>query len=383
MEFLRPNSNRLNRKINDFMKLKQVAPLNPPKSVRVAPETTEEKVSAYVRFLSSPFLVRALNDRITKKFHTRESSAALCDYYRRNPDLKSLTLSKEIPRMEYEFTVTGGKRLREAEEIKSFFRDYECDETDDLILRAANQALMADLLAVLVSGGVIKNEYLATAVAKKCAFFVNMDLRFKEERKFVKGVCDFVVSIPGGNDGRSRLRLATVRASAYFSPDSGKGSAPLLSYRVHGIQPHLDLEKDAHVIKTAAKWLAAHLHHEENATHHAPTSHSRAPKQQNSFDLGFSMPSFGKPNLDIASKVRSVIDTVAVIDQQTEAAETPSRGPRRTNSAPVVAEIPKAPIISGATPRDFAMEQLILEQRIILASYGGDVEARNDNEVRC
>jgi len=343
--------------------------------------TTEENITSYVRYLRCPSLVDALNGQIGKELHTKEAAAALCDYYRRNPKLKSLTLSKEITRLDYEFTLKAGRSLRKAEEIREYFEEQRrCDEIDDLVLRASNQTLIADLLELLMSdsGGVVRRQYLATAVATKCRFFVNMGIRFKSERKFVKCVCDFVVSIPGGHDGRSRLNLAIVRAGVFFSPGKaggygGDGAAgPLLRYQILGIEPCLDPERDAQIIKISASWLAAHLHHEENETHHAPPPvvGNCAPKkqQQSAFDFGLSFAK--KSKLDFAAKVRSVIDTASVIDQQTDVAATcgvtERRRPSTIGPARIVAARVPIRVVPGVSAQDFLMDQLIIEQRVAL-----------------
>mmetsp|Transcript_62788 Transcript_62788/g.185414 ORF Transcript_62788/g.185414 Transcript_62788/m.185414 type:complete len:384 (-) Transcript_62788:82-1233(-) len=368
------STSRNRAKIGNSVHAKRIMPVSiASKDALPIAASTEERVASYVCYLQSPSLVHDLNCSISNQFHTRESATVLCDYYRSKPTLKSLTLSKEVPRMDYEFTLKGGRKIRAPEDIKTFFDNYECDEADELILRASNQTLMADLLGVLLrDGGVVKRQFLATAVAKRCRFFVNMETRFKNERKFVKAVCDFVICIPGGKDGKSRLSLATVRACAFFSPDTGTGT--LLRYQIHSVKPHLDPERDSQVIKTAALWLATHLHHEENDTHHAPPRKIRSPTKQASFDFGFRVP-FRKPNLDLVSKMRSVLDTVAVIDKRAGAAVVSQPQQKGQSNCTPIPRCTKAMIPAeqadeaSVSAMDFMMDQLIIEQKLVLAQF--------------
>lgn len=241
-------------------------------------------------------LVRSVNEALDMEFNANPTVADdMIDYYKSRPELKEFTLKSELPRMDYEVLVideTGDDRkLVSTDEIRAYFASPEeeeksLDEEVEIILRAANQSLLADPLAMLTGEGDGKlvhfGSFHSTLIATACSF--QLDLRREGERR-VKVNCELAVCVPSGLDGTGRapeksqesydtnhieegqaeqsatLELARATLSIQFSPSpTSTPSGPLVKYTLIDVQPMItdyqEGSEDAEAMHMAAAILA-------------------------------------------------------------------------------------------------------------------------------
>lgn len=161
--------------------------------------------------------------------------------------------------MDYEvITVDGGTgkdvKLVSTDEIRSYFASLEEGKQDDeieIIIRAANQSLLADPLAMLTGEGdgklVHSGSFHSTVIATVCSF--KLDLRHEGERH-IKVNCELAICVPSGlepdNNGiddsdenedkvSATLELARANLLIQFSPSptstpSGKKSCTIFAH---------------------------------------------------------------------------------------------------------------------------------------------------------
>lgn len=161
-------------------------------------------------------LVRSVNEALDMEFNASPTVADdMIDYYKSRPELKEFTLKSELPRMDYEILVIDeesgeDKKLLSTDEIRAYFSSLEEEEGDldeeiEIILRAANQSLLADPLSLLTGEGEGKlvhfGSFHSTLIATVCSF--QLDLRREGERR-VKVNCELAVCVPSGLDGVGR-----------------------------------------------------------------------------------------------------------------------------------------------------------------------------------
>ena len=173
-------------------------------------------------------------------------------YYANRPELRNYTLGVELDRdLDYTLILNDGTTVTDKEEIRTYFKNNEDtsketdhkgrDETElpiqELLIRAANQSLLADALAVLSSsseevlipslqqdtqqinevdkrdqvlGLILSGPILnMTSVVEKCHFTIDI------QRERVEGICVLAIVIP--NEDR-RLVLARAILVATFIP---------------------------------------------------------------------------------------------------------------------------------------------------------------------
>jgi len=241
--------------------------------------------------------------------------------------------------MEYQIMVSDELILVDAMEIQQNFQQNPIDNlVDDMLLRASNRSLLADIFPMITSTGtgststgststgsgssldyddndnnidididiescgIIRSELLATAVATKCRFVLDM----REERS-TQVECTLVVSVPyiqqetgidngsGGNSGNSgsgysngnssstsndsKLDVASVRIMVQFSPEP---SAPYVKYHLVSIDPMLNVNSptDREKIRIAARVLEEIIgidQDQDQHHHHHHHQHQRSP----------------------------------------------------------------------------------------------------------
>ncbi|KAL7517181.1 hypothetical protein ACHAWX_004611 [Stephanocyclus meneghinianus] len=246
-------------------------------------------------------VVRAVNEALDMEFNANPNVAdEMIDYYRSRPELKEFTLKSELPRMDYEVLVVDdetGKdvKLVSTDDIRSYFssleeKNQQIDEEVEIILRAANQSLLADPLAMLTGEGdgklVHSGSFHSTLIATVCSFHI--DLRREGERR-VKINCELAICVPSGTDGMGRaparssddsgnkedeedrgeqsatLELARANLAIQFSPSpTSTPSGPLVKYTLLDVKPTItdyeDGSDDARAIHMAAAVLAQDRH---------------------------------------------------------------------------------------------------------------------------
>lgn len=238
-------------------------------------------------------LVMSINDAFDLEFNANPTTAdKMLEYYRSRPELKEFTLKSELPRMRYNLLVvdeeTGkGTKFITTEEIRSYFTSFDestrDDEETDIILRAANQSLLADPMAMLTSEGegmlVHSGSFHSTLIATDCSF--KLDLR-REGQRLVKVHCELAICVPSGMDGSNNtidsaegkekndnssptLELARANLVIQFSPSpTSTPSGPLVKYCLMDIIPTMsnfeEGSDNTRAIHSAAAVLARDRH---------------------------------------------------------------------------------------------------------------------------
>ena len=234
-------------------------------------------------------LISSINDAFDLEFNANPNVADnMLEYYRSRPELRDFTLKSELPRMNYEVLVvddeTGKEiKLNTTDGIRSYFalREQSNAEDDevDIILRAANQSLLADPLGILSGEGdgrlVHSGRFHSTLIATDCSF--KLDLRREGQRR-VKVQCELAICIPSGSDGSiisaalsedegkdekssATLELAHAILVIQFSPSpTSTPSGPLVKYALMDIKltisDYEDGTETAKAIHNAAAALA-------------------------------------------------------------------------------------------------------------------------------
>ena len=194
-------------------------------------------------------------------------------YYANRPPLRSYTLGVELDRdLDYTLILNDGKTVTDKEEIRRYFHFRNNEETpqsmeykeikykkdnalpiEELLIRAANQSLLADALAALSSSSEevlipslqqdtqqneVQREVLGlilsgpilnmTSVVEKCHFTVDI------QRERVEGICVLAIVIP---DEDRRLVLARAILIGTFIPGE-KESSRKLQYEMKMVKCH-------------------------------------------------------------------------------------------------------------------------------------------------
>jgi hypothetical protein len=282
-------------------------------------------------------LVRSVNESLDMEFNANPSVADdMIDYYKSRPELKEFTLKSELPRMNYEVLIVdeesgGDNKLVTTDEIRAYFsaleeKEESLDEEVDIILRAANQSLLADPLAMLTGEGEGKlvhfGSFHSTLIATVCSF--QLDLRREGERR-VKVNCELAICVPSGLDGAGRapekspendehgeedtmeqeeqsatLELARATLAIQFSPSpTSTPSGPLVKYTLLDVKPMItnyeEGSEDASAIHTAAAVLARDRH---SGMRVKETPHESRPTATRRFLSRFSNMSIRTPGSD-------------------------------------------------------------------------------------
>lgn len=207
-------------------------------------------------------------DRLNHKLHkqltrrgrhrsrrSRQNAAAdLLAYYATRPELKKLTLGVEMDRMEYTLILEDGQVVKDKDCIRAYFvaheesrtQDEDYIETDELLVRAANQSILADAIMALTSSEDVhdynnshcKDFFVSlspccqeksrmkvdntcfilsgptlsmSAIAEKCGIVIDL------QKGLVNAVCVLATSVPACTPS-GRLVLARAILSVQFQP---------------------------------------------------------------------------------------------------------------------------------------------------------------------
>ncbi len=250
-------------------------------------------------------LISTINGAFDVEFNANPTVADdMIEYYRSRPELKEFTLKSELPRMDYEVLLLDQQtnetlKLTNTDEIRSYFASLEdgnMDEEVELLIRASNQSLLADPLAMLTGEGegklVHSGSFHSTVIATECSF--KLDLRHEGQRR-VKVHCELAICVPSGADNAAgyegtltpensesdqklerksaTLELARADLAIQFSPSpTSTPSGPLVKYTLLDIKPTIsdygvEGENEA-AIQSAVMVLArdrhTHIRYNEN-----------------------------------------------------------------------------------------------------------------------
>ena len=145
-----------------------------------------------------------LHKKLTRRGHrsrrSRHNAAAadLLAYYATRPELKRLTLDVEMDRMEYTLILQDGQVVKDKDCIRAYFvaqeesrtQDQDYIETDELLVRAANQSILADAIVALTG-----SEDVHDHNNSRCKDFFNSRCCQEKSRKKVDNTC-FILSGP-------------------------------------------------------------------------------------------------------------------------------------------------------------------------------------------
>uniref|UniRef100_A0A7S1YZ93 Uncharacterized protein n=1 Tax=Ditylum brightwellii TaxID=49249 RepID=A0A7S1YZ93_9STRA len=220
-----------------------------------------------------------LRASLESKYNTIECASELRSYYKSRPEMRSYTLETELPRADYVVLVNDAEgktqELTTTQEIQEYFASnispvpgggntYNLDdETEDIILRASNQSILADIVTVLSGDDrlIRTQQFFITGVATKCQFCI--DLRKDEyNKRGVTVISTLLVSIPSGNfdeESNARLNLANIHVRVQFYPSSAPGDENQVQYEICSLEPLLSLPRDEHLLLKASKALAKDL----------------------------------------------------------------------------------------------------------------------------
>lgn len=213
----------------------------------------KEKLISYIQDLHSPTLLKSLNEILDEECNNTEFALKLCRYFHQRENLREYTLDIEVPRMDYQVILSDEWILSEATEIRQHFAENPVDNlVDDMLLRSANQAILADIFPIITGPDkMIRIQFLANAVATKCRLVLDM-----RSSRYLQVDCTMTISIPSGMPSHStKLDLAKFRLIIEFSPEP---SAPFVNYRLDSIQPLVDVVVDEQKIHLASEAIDLH-----------------------------------------------------------------------------------------------------------------------------
>mmetsp|Transcript_12178 Transcript_12178/g.22817 ORF Transcript_12178/g.22817 Transcript_12178/m.22817 type:complete len:626 (+) Transcript_12178:112-1989(+) len=210
----------------------------------------KEKLISYIEDLHSPALVKSLNEILNEECNNTEFALKLCRYFHQREKLREYTLDVEVPRMDYQIILSDELILTEATEIRQHFAENPVDNlVDDMLLRSANQAILADIFPIITGPDkMIRIQFLANAIASKCRLVLDM-----RSARTLQVDCTMNVSIPSGMPSppqSTKLDLAKFRLFIQFSPEP---SAPFVNYHIDSIQPLVDVVVDERKIELASE----------------------------------------------------------------------------------------------------------------------------------
>jgi hypothetical protein len=138
----------------------------------------------YMRGL--PSTITSLKSVFEVQNNENENAHQLVKYYESRPKLRDYTIKTELPRMEYIVITKEKKVLESKQEVES----YMLTLPDNVLIRSANQSLLADVISNLTGPDLfIRPQYLASAIASMCKFTI--------EESIVHCDCHLCLSLPG------------------------------------------------------------------------------------------------------------------------------------------------------------------------------------------
>jgi len=176
------------------------------------------------------------------------SAEEYLNYCQEQPELKELTLKKELTRMSYTLYTPDGTKLMDPQEIANYIESEsaELSEQHELLYRASNQSIFADVIVALTSfNGLIRPQLSAGTFVNDSSLI--LDLSSSEPH--VRGECFLNVSIPDGHSGQ--LSMAGALVEVCLCPARKEFTAKVLYLSPCGEEPLSEQQ-----VKDAAKSMA-------------------------------------------------------------------------------------------------------------------------------
>jgi len=181
-------------------------------------ENFRRQIRDYEQALRSDSAVPDANATIVRSL---PSADELSEYYQSRPDMKDLTLEKDLCRMQYTLYTREGQRLTSPEEILSYAEAHPHE--DEILWRAANQSLFGDVMCLLTSeSGIVRPQLSGATFADDCSIAIDL----ASDKPHLRGECFMNLCIPS-EDGE-RLSMAGVLVSIYFCPAEKVARAQVL-----------------------------------------------------------------------------------------------------------------------------------------------------------
>lgn len=203
-------------------------------------EKQEQTFQNLVRYIETlPALLPSLNALLEAEYNTFHHAIELTEYYKSRPQLYEYTLDTELPRMEYQVVLPNQKCLTDKYQVQQYLLAQKNHEENNILIRSANQSLLADLLAQLSGPDrFIQHQHLATAVATSCHFVIHPS--------FVECHCLLTLSLPSATG--DRLDVARLKVSIDF------GQPPSVTYRLHEVERII---QDLECLRETAAFLSS------------------------------------------------------------------------------------------------------------------------------
>eukprot|EP00565_Helicotheca_tamesis_P009159 CAMPEP_0185730778 /NCGR_PEP_ID=MMETSP1171-20130828/11001_1 /TAXON_ID=374046 /ORGANISM="Helicotheca tamensis, Strain CCMP826" /LENGTH=322 /DNA_ID=CAMNT_0028399907 /DNA_START=67 /DNA_END=1035 /DNA_ORIENTATION=- len=239
----------------------------------------------------NPAVLSSTRAMLKSKYNTPEHASKLYSHYKSKPKLRSYTLEKELPRMDYVVHVNDGeeeRKLTTTNSIQHFFTQNKesQDEIEDIILRASNQSIFADMMDVLTGDHKLIRPlpFMVTGVVSHCQFHIDLRDKTENTRKGVTARSTLLVSMPSGNVGNTggkvsnRLNLAKIHTHIQFYPSTDNGSQ--VQYEICSVEPLLQLPRDDYLICRATKSLSRDLAPSSNIVPREDNQNSKVQEYQ-------------------------------------------------------------------------------------------------------
>lgn len=210
-----------------------------------------------------PVHVPSVNAILAAEYNTLEGAHELYTYLLQRPQLFEYTLNKELGRMQYT-VIVNGQMVDEPEQIRHVLR--ASSDPSKLLIRAANQSLLADFIHVLTANDdcLVPHKYFGSVVAKQCHFTIDMDAN----TVFCKATLN--ISLPSMN---GRFHVAECRASIVFGLQQQQ-QQPFVEFQMVDLVP---LPYQSHDLTQCATMLheLQLAHHEDDTVPPSSTSNYR------------------------------------------------------------------------------------------------------------
>lgn len=223
-------------------------PVAPPRQNQQLDKVHQELVS-YVESLM--VLLPSINAVLSAEYNLPEKAADLLHYYSERPQLREYTIEKELSRMEYQVVIqhdsgTEPIVVKDKDEIAKLFR---LQNELDMLVRCANQSLLADLLHVMTGpDGLVRPQYMATCLAESCMFV----LRCKPGAPggLVECFSRLVLSLP--EPSGNRYPVANLKVHIMLGIPTHPGQPPMVDFKLKNLDIVID---SMDVLRPTAQFL--------------------------------------------------------------------------------------------------------------------------------
>jgi len=221
-----------------------LTPAQTPQASRQQHHKIGEVYNELVSYVESLMILQpSINAVLQADYNNDPSKAAeLLHYYTERPQLRQYTIEKELSRMDYQVVLEHEDHepivIDNKEEIAQLFR---LQSELDILVRCANQSLLADLLHVMTGpDGLVRPQYMATCLAESCAFTIRC--RPGISGGLVECTSRLVLSLP--EPSGSRFPVANLQVSIMLGVPTRPDQAPMIQFKLQSMDiviPSMDV----------------------------------------------------------------------------------------------------------------------------------------------